>query len=600
MTTVTLNGNTYNDTATPPLNMGNGGHRTNLFPMLSDAVVDLAAKQSAAAASAATATTQASNAAASAASAAALAGAFVGTSTTSLGIGLGTKVFATQAGESYTNGIWMTAVSAANAANYMAGQVTYSGTTLTMTVTLIGGSGTYADWNLSLAGVAGPAGPTFTGGSLSSAINTARATVASHATTADIWGAAGNQIDWTGVATTVAFPNAPQAGASRTLICAGACSFTAGANMLIAGVSSGNTITCATNDKIIVDALSTTQVHLSRIKYDGTAQVSNSSPTIVRSARTSNTILASGDNSTLIDITSGTFSQTFTAAATLASGWFCYIRNSGTGDITLDPNGSELIDGLTTFVMYGGETRLVQCTGTAFTSVVLSPFYRAFITTETFTKPPGYASFGARIWSGGASGGKGPGADATSRGGGGGGCSDFTLLASNIAATETITVGAGGASITTNGTIGAFGGNSSFGALAIVYTPTGANYSNGGSVVADLISVGLAVWQSASGYEGGDTVTSSRRTIWGGGSSSSDGSQPSGACVYGAGAGGSISATVSRAGGASVVGGAGGAGSVVGNAVGGTAPGGGGGAALNSIGNSGAGARGEVRIWGIA
>jgi hypothetical protein len=71
----------------------------------------------------------------------------------------------------------------------------------------------------------------------------------------------------------------------------------------------------------------------------------NTSPTIVRSARTSNTILGTADTSTLIAITSGTFTQTFTAAATLGSGWFCYIQNSGTGDITLDPNASETIDG---------------------------------------------------------------------------------------------------------------------------------------------------------------------------------------------------------------------------------------------------------------
>lgn len=69
MTTVTLNGNTYNDTSTPPGNMGNGGHRANLLPMLADAVVDLAAKQSSASSSAATATTQAGNASASSASA---------------------------------------------------------------------------------------------------------------------------------------------------------------------------------------------------------------------------------------------------------------------------------------------------------------------------------------------------------------------------------------------------------------------------------------------------------------------------------------------------------------------------------------------------
>ena len=111
------------------------------------------------------------------------------------------------------------------------------------------------------------------GGNLTGVVNTARVTVASHATTADIWAALGNQIYWTGTATTTAFPNAPQAGAERTLICAGACIFAAGANMLIDGVASGATVTCATGDTIIVRAISTTQFKLTRIKADGTAQV---------------------------------------------------------------------------------------------------------------------------------------------------------------------------------------------------------------------------------------------------------------------------------------------------------------------------------------
>ena len=43
-------------------------------------------------------------------------------------------------------------------------------------------------------------------------LNLSRTTVASHATAADIWTVAGNQIDFTGVATVTAFPNAPQGG----------------------------------------------------------------------------------------------------------------------------------------------------------------------------------------------------------------------------------------------------------------------------------------------------------------------------------------------------------------------------------------------------
>lgn len=48
MTSVTVNGNTYNDGDIAPNNMGNGGHRTYLMPMLADTVADLAAKKASA------------------------------------------------------------------------------------------------------------------------------------------------------------------------------------------------------------------------------------------------------------------------------------------------------------------------------------------------------------------------------------------------------------------------------------------------------------------------------------------------------------------------------------------------------------------------
>ncbi len=126
-----------------------------------DAAVAAAAGSATAASGSATAAhTSELAAAASAASAAAIAGSFAGTSTSSLLIASGNKTFVTQTGEAYTAGIFMTAVSAANNANYMAGQVvSYSGTSLVLNVTVTGGSGTYADWNLSIAGVVGPQGP---------------------------------------------------------------------------------------------------------------------------------------------------------------------------------------------------------------------------------------------------------------------------------------------------------------------------------------------------------------------------------------------------------------------------------------------------------
>lgn len=94
---------------------------------------------------------------------------------------------------------------------------------------------------------------------------------------------------------------------------------------------------------------------------------------IIYSGRTSNTILGLSDKGYLIDITSGTFSQTLDAAATLGSGWWCYIRNSGTGVITIDPNGGETINGATTYTLNSGSCAVVQCNGSVFRTVIVTP-----------------------------------------------------------------------------------------------------------------------------------------------------------------------------------------------------------------------------------
>lgn len=85
--------------------------------------------------------------------------------------------------------------------------------------------------------------------------------------------------------------------------------------------------------------------------------------TIVQ-ARASNTILGLGDHATKI-VATGTFTQTFTAAATLTDGWWVEYRNGGTGRITLDPNGAEQIDGATTIVVEPGEGMIIRGDGAA-------------------------------------------------------------------------------------------------------------------------------------------------------------------------------------------------------------------------------------------
>ncbi len=103
-------------------------------------------------------------------------------------------------------------------------------------------------------------------------LNECLSTVAS-ATTPDIWTNTCNVISYTGTTTATGFAAAPQAGARRTLVSAAASVFTAGANMLIDGVSSASNFTAAAGDKIHVIAVTTTQFRLTPAKYDGTAVV---------------------------------------------------------------------------------------------------------------------------------------------------------------------------------------------------------------------------------------------------------------------------------------------------------------------------------------
>lgn len=106
-----------------------------------------------------------------------------------------------------------------------------------------------------------------------SAFNESKTTVSS-ATTPDIWTNTGNVIDYTGTTTATGFAAAPQAGTRRTLVCAGAAVFTAGANMIIQGYASGSNYTAAAGDIADVVAITTTQFRL-------TIRLANGEPVVV-------------------------------------------------------------------------------------------------------------------------------------------------------------------------------------------------------------------------------------------------------------------------------------------------------------------------------
>lgn len=234
----------------------------------------------------------------------------------------------------------------------------------------------------------------------------------------------------------------------------------------------------------------------------------------------------------------------------------------------------------------------------AIAAQVSSIHYQPFTASGTWTKPAGISANAiviVQMWAAGGGGGKGDNANTTASGGGGGGFTQVAFLASSLAATQSVTVGLGGAGGTTSN-VGSTGGLSQF-ASAIVYGGEGGrsggntgnrNSAEGGS----WTTVGGTLSANGGGYSP-DTGTEIFPDQFGGGAGSHSGGASTCGAFWGGGGGKS-----SNGGGVStsVFGGAGGA-----AATAGTAPGGGGGGKtyVNDGTTGGAGARGEVRVWTI-
>lgn len=345
---------------------------------------------------------------------------------------------------------------------------------------------------------------------------------------------------------------------------------------------SANQLAIAQNGVQAILVSGSQQVTIGNVNITGGAISGVTLANLVRFPRTANAILVAADSGNLIDITSGTFTQTFTAAATLGSGWNVYYKNSGTGEITIPSS-----DGVSNWIMYPQETRLFTCNGTNFFSTIIHPFYQAYTANATFTKPPGYKYIGGLLWGGGTSGEKSGGAG-LARGGGGGGCFEFKLPMAALGATTAITVAALATGSHTAGN------PTSFGTLIVVFA--GTNKPDGGG-----IKVGNNL-QAANGFDGaesGGAATFGLGAVYGGSAASNDATQASGTTIYGGAAGGGVDgAGTLVAAGTSKLGGNGGAAGDAASGVDGTAPGGGGGGTRTGA-KSGDGARGEAQVWGV-
>lgn len=219
--------------------------------------------------------------------------------------------------------------------------------------------------------------------------------------------------------------------------------------------------------------------------------ISNSIFTISSTTITGATTLAASDGSRLLNLSGDGWTLGFPAVASLPAGWAVELRNAGSGAITLDPSGSELIDGQTTISLRAGFTFRVRNTGTAWdVSVLKQRRYGDLVqsaSSTTFTVPAD-----TWVWRAYASGAGAAGT--TSNGGGGGGMAygDFAVQPGGVI---TYSISAGVAKVTYGG-VDMLVGNPASGTTAGTATKH-ASVTNGGA-----FSGGAGAAQSAGASSG--------------------------------------------------------------------------------------------------
>lgn len=221
--------------------------------------------------------------------------------------------------------------------------------------------------------------------------------------------------------------------------------------------------------------------------------------------------LVEDDKTGLINA-SGTWTLSLSPAASLGDGWWVYVRNTSNGDITIDPDGAETIDGQPTYVLKPGFVVLLQCDGAEFNVLTLARRRHAdreIITTSTtrVVPPDTYVMRGYAVGAGG-DGGEAAANTSSGAGGSGGGMAygDIAVTpgetitidlsartAKVIRAGETMLVGNPAAHSTTT-TPGAVGTASKH-----------ASVTNGGAYSGGLGGVGAAVNPQAGGGGGGSS-----------------------------------------------------------------------------------------------
>lgn len=187
-----------------------------------------------------------------------------------------------------------------------------------------------------------------------------------------------------------------------------------------------------------------------------TSAQATSPPSVAQRTITGAGSLVSSDHGRLINA-NGTLTLTLTAAATLGNGWWCYVRNTGTGAVTLALSGEETVDGVATGPVAG--TILLACNGTSFTAVKIGGFDTLQVLTSgtSWTAPLGARRARVRGCGGGGGGGRSTDAAMGSPGAGGGYFEGIYPITPGTA--YTYAIGAAGVGASAVGAAGTAGGN---------------------------------------------------------------------------------------------------------------------------------------------
>ena len=182
--------------------------------------------------------------------------------------------------------------------------------------------------------------------------------------------------------------------------------------------------------------------------------------TMVRRAiSVADTAIASDSGKHLV--CTGAFTLSASASATLGNGWWCYVSNSGTGNITIDPNAAETVDGQTTGILYPGFVMLLQCNGSALFATKVAGSRTEVLTSGTsWVCPMGVRAVNGRGCGAGGGGGRGSSGNQV-YGGSAGGYAEW-YFSSAPGTAYSFVIGAGGSAGASNGSAGSNGTGSSF------------------------------------------------------------------------------------------------------------------------------------------